>query len=459
MFVVIYLLTNQGTVRRRMLFNIGQNKDSKWQETEYLLRVLLSRLHLLLICPDPHLDKNIREFVRVLRDGQSIHEQHTLMKAISNRINKLKSTALIAAGSQNNSREDHSSGQELVFEVFRALLENINFPANYMSRIEDIKFDLTNEQAVDRNLQLVTAIGSLTRILDDIFERVDKDKRKIDTFLKQINSDLKSMDEGISESHELQNQKQALEASIDIKVNTEVHEMEGMLTSQTENDIVKKNVLGSLQQIRSHMETFKEQERQRNERASTVTGELQRKLENMEKECIFLKQQVLEKQQQVLSDPVTGIRNRLAYEEAIQMECDRFKRYGRPFTLMLLDLDHFKNVDDNYGLGAGDKVLQMVARTLANNIRNVDFVARYGDEEFVVIFPELGVKDARMIGQKLCKAVADQNFEFAGQNIEVTVSGGVARVHEGDTPESLFERADNALYLAKEHGRNRIEIE
>ncbi len=442
-----------------MLFNIGQNKELKWQETEYLLRVLLSRLHLMLICPDNKLDNDIQQFVQALRDGQSIHELHAMMKEISSRINKLKGSSLIASSTWDNSQENNDRGQKLIFDVFMALLENINFPIIYNTRIDNIKSTLINEQSVDSSLQLVTAITSLTSILDDIFERVNKDIKNIDSFLKQIDSDLKSMDEGISETHELQNLKQELEVSIDIKVTSEVHEMENMLSSQTEIDIVKTNVLGSLKMIRSHMDTFKEQELQRNKRSTDITSELQRKLNNMEKECSFLKQQVLGKQQQVLSDTLTGIRNRLAYEEAIHMECDRFNRYGRSFVLMVLDLDHFKQVNDSCGHGTGDKVLQMVARTLANNIRNVDFVARYGGEKFVIIFPELAVKDARLIGQKICKTIAAQNLELSSQNIVVTISGGVARIHEGDTPELLFERADNALYLAKERGRNRIETE
>lgn len=435
-----------------MFFNSRQNAEAKWQETEYLLRVLFSRLNLMLVCPDSRLDNNIRTFIRALRDGQSIHELHPLMKDISGRINKLKGSALIGSSTTHNSSEHEEDGTALVRDVFMALLDNINFPTNFDDRIESIRSGLTNNQTGDKHLQLVSAITSLTTILDDIFERVDKDKKKIDNFLKQINSDLQSMDEGIAETDKLNRQKQQLEDAIDIKVTSEVHEMENMLSAKTEVDDVKENVLGSLQMIRSHMETFKQQEHERNRRSIAITSELQQKLNKMENECSFLKQQVQEKQQQVLSDPLTGIRNRLAYEEAIQMECDRFNRYGRPMTLMVLNIDRFHEISNKHGEGTGDKILQVVARTLAGNVRNVDFVARYGGEEFVIILPELAITDARQTGQKMCKAVAAQEIDLGGQTINVSISAGLARMHQGDTAESLYEQAVEALHLARERG-------
>ncbi|MDH5447186.1 MAG: GGDEF domain-containing protein, partial [Gammaproteobacteria bacterium] len=298
-----------------------------------------------------------------------------------------------------------------------------------------------------------------TTILDEIFERVDKDKQKIDKFLKQINSDLQSMDEGIAESHKLHSEKQELDTSIDLKVTSEVHEMENMLSSQSGVEAVKTNVLGSLKTIRSHMETFKQQEQDRNKRAQAVTKELQGKLNQMENECSYLKQQVLEKHDHVLSDSLTGVRNRLAYEEAIQTECDRFSRYGRPLSLLVMSIDDFQNIGKHYGEGSGDMVLQVVAKILANSIRNVDFLARYGGEDFVIIFPELGMKDARLVGQKICKTIAEERIEIGGNKFNISISGGIARMHDDDNPKSLHERADSALTLAKQRGGNKVEIE
>ena len=442
-----------------MIFKSRNNDQLKWQETEHLLRILFSRINLLLVCPDNILDNNIRAYVRALRDGQSIHELHPLMQDISNRIHKLRGSALIGYSGELNAANHSEESIRLVFDVLMTLLDNINFPENVAERIQHIRDGLKNLYTGDMNLQLVSAITALATILDDIFERVDKDKKKIDNFLLQINKDLQSMDQGITETHKLHTQKQELEESIDFKVTSEVHEMESLLSSRTEIEVVKKSVHGSLQAIRSHMETFKQEEQERNRRSRAVTDELRYKLDKMEKECNFLKQQVLEKHEQVLSDPLTGIRNRLAYEEAIQMECDRYNRYGRPLSLMMLDIDHFKQVNDNYGHGSGDKVLQMIAKLLASNIRNVDFLARYGGEEFIIILPELTAQDARLVGQKICKAVAAQQFDIGGHQFKVTISAGITRMNHGDTPESLFERADSALYLAKERGRNRCEIE
>lgn len=442
-----------------MLFNSRQTEQTKWQETEYLLRILFSRLNLLLLCPDARLDNYIRTFVRALRDGQSIHELQPLMKDISNRVNKLKGSALLAANVQEQPVETSDNGLSHVVDVFTNMLEKTNFPESHVDQIQGIKSILQDDQRVGQSRQLVSAVSEFTDMLDDIFTTTKNDRKKINKFLKQLNHNLRSMDEGIAESNALHSLKQELESAIDQKVTSEVHEMETMLSTESESEIVKESVMNSLQMIRGHMESFKEEEQKRNTRATALAAELKSKLDRMEEECDFLRKQVLDKQQQVLSDPLTGIRNRLAYEEAIQMECDRHNRYGRPLTLLVMDLDNFKDVNESFGHGSGDKVLQTTAKILAGHIRNVDFVARYGGEEFVIIFPELGMNDARQVGQKICKAVEAEKIDIGGQIIQVTISGGVAKMQDNDTPESLFEKADRALLMAKQRGRNRVEIE
>ncbi len=158
-------------------------------------------------------------------------------------------------------------------------------------------------------------------------------------------------------------------------------------------------------------------------------------------------------------DPLTQLANRHLLTEYLQKILSRLQRYRHYGALLLIDLDNFKHVNDSYGHSVGDKVLQAVARILTNSIRSVDFLARYGGEEFVLILPELGLNDAKMAAVKICKAVQANILKVDGHTIRVTISGGISLVRTDDTAESLFERADTALYLAKERGRNRCETE
>jgi diguanylate cyclase len=160
-----------------------------------------------------------------------------------------------------------------------------------------------------------------------------------------------------------------------------------------------------------------------------------------------------------LKDPLTGVFNRLAFEERIEEEFQRWNRYGNPLSLLVLDIDHFKQVNDTFGHLAGDKALKAVALRLLQNVREVDIVARYGGEEFVVIMPNTDSEAAYRVAEKLRSVIAGAGFHYRNQPVRITVSCGLAGFREGDTAEDAFRRADDALYGAKQAGRNRTHRE
>ncbi len=153
-------------------------------------------------------------------------------------------------------------------------------------------------------------------------------------------------------------------------------------------------------------------------------------------------------------DFLTGAYNRRKLSELVTAEVARAIRYAQPLSLLILDLDHFKQVNDVHGHEAGDTVLVAVAGVLDNTIRSTDSLARWGGEEFVVLAPALGISGAVTLAQRLRTAIAAQEIPGVGQ---VTASFGVAEVRPDDTPDTLLDRADQALYGAKENGRDRVE--
>ena len=124
--------------------------------------------------------------------------------------------------------------------------------------------------------------------------------------------------------------------------------------------------------------------------------------------------------------------------------------------LLVLDIDHFKAVNDTYGHTIGDEVLKVVSDRLKGGLRNVDMLARFGGEEFVAVMPDSGSRVAMMVAERLRRAIADTPFVTAGLSIEIAISAGVAHLAASDTPQSLLDRADGALYEAKARGRNQV---
>jgi diguanylate cyclase (GGDEF)-like protein len=157
-------------------------------------------------------------------------------------------------------------------------------------------------------------------------------------------------------------------------------------------------------------------------------------------------------------DPLTHLRNRRAFDEVFAQETTRYERYGHPMSLLMLDLDHFKSINDRFGHEAGDEVLRQVARVLPAHIRDVDVAARFGGEEFVVLLPETAPVAALEVAERIRVGVGALAIDWRGTRIPVTVSIGVASVPErGKDPAGLMGAADAALYRAKANGRNRVE--
>ncbi len=159
------------------------------------------------------------------------------------------------------------------------------------------------------------------------------------------------------------------------------------------------------------------------------------------------------------TDFLTGIFNRLAFTEALTREYNRSKRYARPLTLAVIDVDHFKKINDAYGHSTGDAVLKQLAKTLHDALRSTDILGRLGGEEFGILFPETSIAAARATADRLrsIAAMVETRAENSLEMIRFTVSMGVAQAATGiESPEDLMRLADNALYRAKNSGRNRV---
>ncbi|WP_285420667.1 GGDEF domain-containing protein [Pseudomonas sp. efr-133-TYG-5] len=160
--------------------------------------------------------------------------------------------------------------------------------------------------------------------------------------------------------------------------------------------------------------------------------------------------------QSALRDPLTGAGNRIAMEQTLQREIEMSRRHLQPLSLLMLDIDHFKRVNDSHGHSAGDDVLRAVAASIKDQLRNVDMVFRYGGEEFLILLSNTSREAAAMVGERLRYATQAQDYYADGQLIELTVSLGCSTLLPGESAESLLRRADSALYVAKREGRNRL---
>lgn len=157
-------------------------------------------------------------------------------------------------------------------------------------------------------------------------------------------------------------------------------------------------------------------------------------------------------------DVLTGLRNRRAFLEKLDSEIERSHRYSRPLSLLMIDLDYFKKINDRFGHSAGDEVLRSLGKLFCDTIRGVDIAGRIGGEEFCILLPEADIKSATDVAERIRGRFEKLKIIAGNSEIRATLSIGVSRLLVSDsTPETIMERADKALYLAKDKGRNRVE--
>lgn len=158
------------------------------------------------------------------------------------------------------------------------------------------------------------------------------------------------------------------------------------------------------------------------------------------------------------TDPLTGLNNRAALDTALRREIDLAQRHCAPLSLVVVDIDHFKSINDNYGHTVGDNAIQAFAKCAVRTTRGSDILFRYGGEEFVALLSNTGSNGALLLAERLRRAVSEMPLVCGDTCFNMSISAGLTTLLPGDTGESLISRADSGLYLAKQEGRNRVRI-
>jgi diguanylate cyclase len=222
---------------------------------------------------------------------------------------------------------------------------------------------------------------------------------------------------------------------------------------------------GLKQVLENHLEgllgTMDQHRMQRDQREQEVSERLKSLAERvaiMEQEAQVVRENLEEQRQKALIDPLTGLPNRAAWSERLEHEVAKWQRQGNSLLLAMLDLDHFKRINDNYGHLAGDRVLKIIATVLRKRLRGSDFIARFGGEEFVLMVPDTPLAAGAKLAEKLRAAIEACPFHFKGEPVTITVSMGLTAFRAGESSDQVLKRADQALYRAKTAGRNRVEL-
>jgi diguanylate cyclase len=377
------------------------------------------------------------------------NEQEKL-KAINSCIEKINS--------QQNKGESKKDGKPSVnnesdFNITQlvTLLDWVTIPGKSQAKLDTLKqqLELRNDG---------TDIGNLLRrialTISNAYMQIQSELTETEGFLKKVTHQLNELTLQIADIETLENESFSNSVTLNAEMEKQIKLIQSGVNESDTIENIKKTINTRIEALQNNMDQFFHAEQTRKKQTNNHHEELISRLSKMEKETEKLRECIEVERSKAYKDALTGIPNRMAFDERINQEHSRQKRYKNNLTLCLIDIDKFKNVNDTYGHKAGDIVLRTVAEKCASKVRECDFFCRYGGEEFALILPETNLSSAIVVAETLRSSIEKCPFQYGEQIVPVTISCGLAEVKDNESLDAVFKRADEALYKAKDSGRN-----
>jgi diguanylate cyclase len=303
--------------------------------------------------------------------------------------------------------------------------------------------------------ELAERLERVTNLIGEQRQSLLREKREIEDMLVQIDSRLEAISAFFSFEEADRSSTRDNSQKLNMLVMGEVNDISTDMTQASSLVDLRGRVGNRLEAINTHLSDFRTREEERLSAQVDRTLSLRARVEELERESRALQSSLQAEQRAAMIDALTGIPNRAAYDDRMAHEFARWQRHGGTITIAAWDVDNFKGINDEFGHMAGDKVLRILGQHMARSVRGTDFMGRYGGEEFVMIMVGMDAEQALRACNKIRTGIQAIAFHFRDRPVTVTASCGITTFRMGDTPEMAFERADGALYAAKDGGRNR----
>jgi len=346
------------------------------------------------------------------------------------------------------------------------LPQHIQLARELAVKISEIEFRkdqrdqiLVMKEVLLGEISLNTLLESYQTILSLLLDNIAREKSASQDFLYALNDALTVVRDVVNSSHNNNERSQQLKLQLNKEINLRVDNAGGIITDVEDILDLKTQLTVQLSSLRDALSRKEALESREQTILRKSIESMRKELNSITQEANSYKEKLFEHQKLNLLDPLTQLANRTALEDRMDQEYRNHIRFKTPLWVAVTDIDHFKSVNDNFGHSTGDKTLQVIAMALKNSLRDSEFVARYGGEEFVLLLPDITQEHISTLLNRVREKVKNIPFKFKNQRITVTLSIGAAQVMDNETIEEAFERADAALYKAKNNGRDRVVID
>jgi diguanylate cyclase len=412
-----------------------------------VLRVLIGRLCVAGQGRDPRLDAELHKVAAAVRKGIDPQGLEDLLDPLAQAITVLESPANQAAAAEP-AANGAAAGTP-------SLLDQLSLLPELRPMIAGLRADAPNSLGT---ADLAPLLERVTRLASEQRAAAQREKLELEHLAQQLTSRLDEIAAHLAGDVEEQNAAQDDTEQLNLLVTSEVEELKTNVMRALDLPAMRDQVSQRLDAINGHLHEFRGREESRIKTYRERVGRMRSRIRELERESHSLHISLQEEQRLAMIDALTGIPNRAAYDERIEQEFRRWKRFGRTVSILTWDIDHFKTINDAYGHKAGDKVLRVFGQQLAKHVRETDFVARYGGEEFVMLLVGSSPAEAHTVADKIRIEIAQLGFHFHDKPVTVTASCGITNFIAEDSPDAAFDRADRALYQAKDTGRNRCVV-
>lgn len=344
---------------------------------------------------------------------------------------------------------DHVLLRNKLCDELQRLITELDFTGPVGEKLAEIRAQLLHGVALEALPQLCLGLIEL------IIEGARQERRESHLFLTSLNDSISSvhlrLNESLDEGRAMHEQHQ--------RAGDEIHRHLDSIGQQLELSPPYEQLKQNIGQSLSVLQTLLLERNQllaREQRFLHDMAAMEQKINLMKEETSEYKKRIAQQKHKLLLDSLTQVFNRATFDERLDLEYKRWLRYQAPLCLAIIDIDHFKSINDRFGHLAGDKALKVIARAMSRTLRETDFIARYGGDEFVVLLPGVDASNSLTPLEKLRNVVKSIPFRFKDDRVEITISIGMTLFRNGDSAMEAFERADQALYEAKNDGRDRI---
>lgn len=362
-----------------------------------------------------------------------------------------KLSVLINENFDNINSDTKSSKDASIDQVMTTLLERLAIVQGADSGAQEIQTRV--HEGVDKE-QWTDTLNDIVTSISGSLKNLEQEKHELENFILKVTEQLGEVTQVISEDQKDHQSDHEDAQSLHRFVQEGMELIEKNFQSTNDLQVLKSEISKNVGDIRGGVDDFAERFNERHEATAERNIKLTEQLSQMEQETQELQVMLQENRTKLLYDALTGVYSRMAYDERIQQELARWTRYQTPFSYVILDIDHFKRINDNYGHNAGDKALKIVAQLMTTYLRKSDYVFRIGGEEFVLLLTSTAAENASTLVQRMRAGIAVSSFHFKGEPVNLTLSAGITETRNGDDVESIYERADKALYKAKNSGRD-----